>query len=64
MKAVKTLNVHLFLSLEVRSKEPEYSFRDLWRGAPTAAGIDPDEYVMNVAQHLKSWTDRTAMSAR
>jgi hypothetical protein len=49
----------LFLSLEVRSKQPEYSFRELWRGAPTAAGIDPDEYVMNVAQHLKSWTDRT-----
>jgi hypothetical protein len=59
LKAAKTLDVHLFLSLEVRSKQPEYSFRDLWRGAPTAAGIDPDEYVMNVAQHLKSWTDRT-----
>ena len=59
LAVTRTLGVHLFLSLEVKPKQPEYSYRDLWSGAPTAAGIDPDEYVMNVAQHLKSWTDRT-----
>ncbi len=59
LRAVESLGVHLYLSLVVRPKKPEYSFRDLWGGAPTAAGVDPDEYVMNVAQHLKSWTDRT-----
>ena len=59
LAVTKTLGVHLFLSLEVKPKQPQYSYRELWRGAPTAAGIDSDQYVMNVAQHLKSWTDRT-----
>ncbi|HSK85865.1 MAG TPA: hypothetical protein VK902_21035, partial [Rubrobacter sp.] len=49
LAVTKTLGVHLFLSLEVKPKQPKYSYRDLWRGAPTAAGIDSDEYVMNVA---------------
>ena len=59
LAVTRTLGVHLFLSLEVKPKQPEYSYRDLCSGAPTAAGIDSDEHVMNVAQHLKSWTDRT-----
>jgi hypothetical protein len=59
LAVTRTLGVHLFLSLEVKPKQPEYSYRDLCSGAPTAAGIDSDEYVMNVAQHLKYWTDRT-----
>ena len=32
LQVVETLGVHLYLSLDVKPKEPEYSFRDLWRG--------------------------------
>jgi hypothetical protein len=57
---VANAGAHLFFNMEI---EPDfdagYVYADLWDGAPTQSGENPDQYVMNIAKHLKAWTKST-----